>query len=207
MSTSTLSTILTGSSGLKVQSGPIVQDTTKQLAGRFTLSSNWSPGSGWNYLPSTIQVVNEVPPSINAVAQTTNSTTQITYNTSNGLLYYPVAGRVKINVWIASAQAASSSAGFELRICTYASPAWAAANQVAKTYGASFSNVSDFANNAASILAQQCLITAGSESGIHWDGLVQGGTQIAILLLNSSGLTYNASRLTFTTDYASFTSP
>lgn len=206
MSTTTLSSIVTGPTGLKLVSGPLVQDTTKQLSGRFTLSSNWTPASGWNYLPSTIQLVNEVPPSINAVAQTTNSTTQITYNTSNGLLYYPVAGRVKINVWIASNPAASSSAGFELRICTYASPAWPAANQVAKTYGASAASISDFAVNASAILAQQSLITAGSESGIHWDGLVQAGTQIAILLLNSSGLAYNASRLTFTTDYASFSS-
>lgn len=207
MSVNTISAILTGSSGLKVVSGPVVQDTTKQYSGRFTLSSNWTPASGWNYLPSTVQLVNEVPPSINAVAQTTNSTTQITYNTSNGLLYYPVAGRITINVWLSSNTSASSSSGFELRICTYASPAWPAANQVAKTYGASAASISDFASNSSAILSQQALVTAGQETSIHWDGPVQAGTQIAILLLSSSGIQYNTSKLTFTTDYANFLSP
>lgn len=190
MSTTTTSTILTSPSGLNVKGGPIVKDTTKEVNGRFYLTSAWSLQQNWNFLPgASIGLAQDVPPSINAVVSATNSATQITFNSSNSRLYFPFGGKVRINFWSASNAQVSVNNSYELRICTYASPAWSAAGQGAKTYGATtLSNDSSNggANGLAAFaqarLAQSNLITTGVESGINWSGIIGPQTEVAILV-------------------------
>lgn len=189
MSSINLNVISTSSNGLRLTNGPIVKDSTKELSGRFFLNNNWTCATGWNYLPGgTVQLANDVPPSINALVASTNSTSQITFNTSNGLINFPFAGKVRLNAWTTTTADATTSNNYELRLSCYASPAWSVIGQSAKTYGVGAS-VAALAGNVSATLKKQNLVTVGIESGIDWTGVVSAGTQIALLVYSGSGQT------------------
>ena len=212
MSATTIASILTSPNGLQIKGGPFIKDATKELSGRFYLTSNWALSNGWNFLPGgSIGLAQDVPVSINATVASTNSSSQITFNSSNSHLYYPYAGKIRINAWASSNATISTSNGYEFRICTFASPAWPATGQAAKTYGtigqsndSSNGGANGLANYAQSRLKQANFVSYGLESGIEWDGIVSAGTEIAILVYSSGSngnMTFPGTGLYFDTGY------
>lgn len=179
--------ILSGTSALVNLNinGMITRNVVKEFCARFFLNSNWTPAAAWNYLPAQFSLAADLPPSLNASISGTNVNTAVNLNSSNGLIFLPVAGKWTFNVFAAYVNNVSTPNGYEFRLCVYSAPAWSTAGSAAKSFGTGQS-----ANTLAGVNGAQLATTAfitTNESGLFYSGIFPANTLIALLSYSASG--------------------
>lgn len=162
-----------------------IHSTPQQYSARFYLTSNWTPATNWNYLPSTVGLAADLPPSINASVSSTNTGTTINYNTATGLIFLPVSGTWNFNMFAVYTNNVSTSNTYELRLCVFSAPAWPAAGSAAKTNGQNQS-ASALAGIPQAQLTTTSLITV-NEAGFSYTGKFPAGTLVAFIVYSGSG--------------------
>ena len=151
------------------------------FSARFYLSTAWSiTSTGWQYLPNTFSIANDVPPNLNAIVASTSSTSSIVFNTSNSTVVVPQSGLYHFNIF-GLGLPSSSSTGSELRLHTFSSPAWPAAGQAAKTYGVTAGSANSLAGSTQSILSTGVYSNATGENFCSWQGALCAGTAVVPL--------------------------